>query len=375
MLQLQYGDDCVITLIGTNHYFDHTARVVERCIAALQPEIAMLELDIDRFVDLMFDKNITQFGNIQELVYHTPDLERQATANPNYEFALVMENNKARNDDDDADIVLPSNIDSEVKENINRLFEQTRQQQKEERRTFARLKKFLKNRVGKVFSNRKSQKRKPQRSLRLYRAKVTSFIKNGRARLGERWKRHLYNSNALFYALIAELNNLEVCPEFIAAVEASTKYNVSRIVLMDQTNERTLERVLYHRQVFGKNSTRRRSMKEKLKLVGSLVDGSYFEPGFEALKGDREAVKEYLESRNEIDRRDDPAHFQATIVERDLLFAHTIMEELEAQEARNIVVVMGAAHLPGVEKLLTGDTLRNNHGVAYAGMKPITYVR
>jgi len=116
-------------------------------------------------------------------------------------------------------------------------------------------------------------------------------------------------------------------------------------------------------------------MKEKLKLVGSLVDGSYFEPGFEALKGDREAVKEYLESRNEIDRRDDPAHFQATIVERDLLFAHTIMEELEAQEARNIVVVMGAAHLPGVEKLLTGDTLRNNHGVAYAGMKTITYVR
>jgi hypothetical protein len=355
--QLHLDKQCTVTLIGTNHFFNHSAQVVDRCIESLRPDAVVLELDIDRFLGLMVKKNITSFANIEELVYFSPDREYRMTATPKDLISAVMVGQII--DDEADDPSLPSSpIESEAKEATSSIGQQ---QQTRFSPTFSRAREFMRNRLfKKVFSNKSQDKigslsqGRQQKNLSLYWTKLRAFSRRVIDRLGTRWMRFKINMEARMFEMLADKHNFEVNGEIVAAIEASEKYNVTRVILADESYEQTMRR---YRQFLARNSSRnRQSIKEKLKVTNSMMDGSFFEPSFEALKGNTTSVNQYIEIETERLKKDDPAFFHAAVAERDMLFANAILGEVWSQkEEANIVAVMGALHRPGVEGFLSSD--------------------
>eukprot|EP01032_Pedospumella_encystans_P019104 gene19104-21730_t len=171
-----------------------------------------------------------------------------------------------------------------------------------------------------------------------------SFDYNGASKLSVRQTLEAYRSGnlngfTLMYTLMTKYHNLEPGKEFIAAADEAAKFNIP-IVLGDRSVGITIKRIWQGLTFW-----------QKAKLVkhflSSHEDGiSIEEDDMNALIDNRQAIMREMDRLAKVS----PWLVECLLHERDKFMVLELEQTLDELKEGNIVAVVGAAHVMGMEK-------------------------
>ena len=320
-----------VMAIGTSHVSNFSAQQVERYIELVRPDSVVLELDISRIPYL------TSLHGIGKLLWYSYEYKGSDLTNSllNWVPCGTFSDNESNQNSQQQTTLwqsvksIPRSTISFVRCKGNQLRRPTWKSFKSTCKTIAI---FARDKCSKVagFTQNKH-------SSRLRRICST-------ARSRRRQRGYL---------------GFEIGAEMEAAIRASNKHNVQRLVLADRTNLQTYRRFIRlvdinERQIdlIQKEARINRELFQELQnnieTNKALNKSEITVAAMETIKTNRRRVLDRYLRRKSMEI---PEIYQALLSQRDSLIAAAIWKELE-NGAERVVVVVGLCHVPGIRRSL-----------------------
>ena len=321
-----------VMVIGTVHISNHSAQQVERYIELVRPDSVVIELDILRFPP--HDIPLSTLHGIDNLVWYSYEYEdKNLTSTLLYSIQLCNVTDHESNQN-------PLERQSSIWQSLKSIPRSTM--------SFVRCK--------------YNKRRRPTwKSFKSSCKMIACYTRDKCRNLAVfTWNRIAIQ----VYNLLTRLRGFEHV-DMPAAIRASNKYNVSRLVLADRSSRQTIRSLL---SLLGENERPfeilqkwgqiNKELFQELRNITEIDEATkksqIYAAARESLKTNPQILHRYME-RN---AKEIPPIYQAIAGERDILLTKAILHELE-NGAKRVVVVVGLGHVPGITSRLHAYSSQN----------------